>query len=278
MKSDQGAVWMIPRGRTKFETAPYSSSVGPLLQMKRLTKCSCKISSGQSVRVLPVGLRPTLFSKLTKSELSAVLSAASHRRFLEYSVIVQEGDPAERFFLLTSGHGRQFVLTRDGRKIVLASLPAGKIFGGNAILSTPTTYFASTEVLSYSCALMWDRKAIRRLSAQIPQLLDNALSIAVHEYIAPLLHGKISLASESAQSRIADLLVSLASEVGKKVSEGVEISVSNEDLAAGASVTPFTVSRSISRWQREGILEKKRRKVILRKPELLNAESLDSRL
>jgi CRP-like cAMP-binding protein len=125
---------------------------------------------------------------------------------------------------------------------------------------------------------MWDRNTVRHLSAQIPQLVENALLIAVHEYIAPLLRGKISLVSESAQSRIADLLVSLASEVGKKVSEGVEISISNEDLAAGANVTPFTVSRSISRWQREGILEKKRRKVILRKPELLDAKNLDSGL
>jgi CRP-like cAMP-binding protein len=46
----------------------------------------------------------------------------------------------------------------------------------------------------------------------------------------------------------------------------------NEDLASGANVTLFTVSRILSKWQREGILHKRRGKVILRQPELLAGE------
>jgi CRP/FNR family transcriptional regulator, nitrogen oxide reductase regulator len=232
--------------------------------MKKVN-CNCRISSDRTILGLPSNLHPALFSKLTKTEQSVVLSAASHRRFLESSVIVQEGDPAERLFLLTSGRGRQFVLTRDGRKIPLNSLVAGQIFGGNAVLSSPAKYLASTEVLSKSCALMWDRKTIRRLVAQFPQLLDNAYSIAINNYVVPLLRAKISLCSEDAPSRIADILASLATEVGRTGPQGIEIPVSNEDVAAAANVTPFTVSRCISRWQREGILEKRRGRVILRR-------------
>ena len=47
------------------------------------------------------------------------------------------------------------------------------------------------------------------------------------------------------------------------------IPVANEEVAAGANVTPFTVSRFLSKWQREGILGKGRGKIILRRPELL---------
>jgi CRP-like cAMP-binding protein len=65
-------------------------------------------------------------------------------------VVINQEDAAERFFLLTSGHGRQFVITGDGKKILLLWLTAGQIFGGAAILSTPSQYLASTELRRHS--------------------------------------------------------------------------------------------------------------------------------
>ena len=207
-----------------------------------------------------------------KSELDAVLSVASHRRFAESSVIVHEADPAERLFLLTSGEGRHFALTGDGRKTLLHWLTAGQIFGGVAIASSPSKYFASTEVLSASCALIWDRKTIRELVSRIPRLLDNAFSIAVTEHITWLIAANISLSSDDAESRVAHLLLSLACGIGKSRLDGVEIPVGNEDLASGANITPFTVSRILSKWQRQGILRKGRGRVILQQPQLLAGE------
>jgi CRP-like cAMP-binding protein len=161
------------------------------------------------------------------------------------------------------------VWTGGGRKILLHWLTAGQIFGGAALLSDSSKYLASTEVLSDSCALAWDRKTMRKLVTAIPRLLDNALSIAVIEHIAWLIAAKVSLSSDDAQSRIADFLIGLASGIGVSSPDGVVIPVANEELAAGANVTPFTVSRFLSKWQREGILGKGRGKIILRRPELL---------
>ena len=211
-----------------------------------------------------------------KSELDAVLSEASHRRFAESSGIIHQEDPAERLFLLTSGRGRHFVLTADGQKLLLHWLTVGQIFGGATIVSSPSKYFASTEVVTASCALVWERKTIRELVSRIPRLLDNAFSIAVTEHVAWLVGAKVSLSSADAQSRVAQLLLSLGSGIGKSSPAGIEIPVGNEELASGASVTPFTVSRILSRWQREGILRKGRGRVILRQPEqlLLASENL----
>lgn len=110
---------------------------------------------------------------------------------------------------------------------------------------------------------------MRKLVTAIPRLMDNALSIAVNEHIAWLIGAKVSLSAEDAQSRIADFLIGLALGIGISGPDGVVIPVANEELAAGANVTPFTVSRFLSKWHREGILTKGRGKVILRRPELL---------
>jgi CRP-like cAMP-binding protein len=188
-------------------------------------------------------------------------------------VIINQEDAAERFFLLTSGHGRHFVITSDGRKILLHWLTAGQIFGGAAILSTPFQYLANTEVLSDSCALVWERQTIRELATKFPGLLDNALSIAVTENIAWSTAAHISLSSDDAHGRVAHLLISLASAIGKATDDGVEMKVLNEDLAEGANVTAFTVSRCLSDLQSAGIVTKRRGKLLLRKPELLLAAS-----
>jgi DNA-binding transcriptional regulator YhcF (GntR family) len=59
--------------------------------------------------------------------------------------------------------------------------------------------------------------------------------------------------------------------MGEATNDGVEMKVLNEDLAEGANVTPFTVSRCLRDWERAGILAKRRGKLLLRKPELLLA-------
>jgi len=235
--------------------------------------CQCQLSPGKRIAGLPNQLMPRILSGLSGAELSSVLSVAKHRQFRASSVIINAEEPAERLFLLTSGHGRQFVITSEGRKIVLQWLTAGQIFGGAAILSTPFQYLANMELVSDGCAFVWERKTIRELLSRYPALWDNALSIAVTENIAWSTAAHISLTSDDAPGRVAHLLVSLASAIGKTTRNGVEMKVSNEDLAEGANVSPFTVSRSLSAWQRAGILTKRRGKILLRRPELLLADA-----
>jgi CRP-like cAMP-binding protein len=227
------------------------------------------LSLGNHITGLPDGLKPRFLSGLPKVVLDSVLALAKHRQFRASSVIINEEDPAEQLFLLTSGHGRHFVITSDGRKILLHWLTAGQIFGGAAILSTPFQYLANTEVLSDSCAIVWERQTIRELASKFPALVDNALSIAVTENIAWSTAAHVSLTSDDAHGRVAHLLVSLASAIGKATHDGVEMKVLNEDLAEGANVTPFTVSRCLRDWERAGILAKRRGKILLRKPEFL---------
>jgi CRP/FNR family transcriptional regulator, nitrogen oxide reductase regulator len=231
--------------------------------------CSCKLSPGKQVLGLPDRLKPRFLAGLSKAELTSILSAARHQRLRRSSVVVHEGDPAERLFLLTSGHGRHFVTTGAGRKILLHWLTAGQIFGGTALLSTPFRYLASTELQNDGCALVWERQVLRDCLSRYPTLIDNTLSIAVTEYIAWWVATQISLTSSDARGRVAHLIVSLACGIGKSVPDGIELNVTNEDLAAGANVTPFTVSRTLNEWQRAGILTKGRGKVVLRNPNLL---------
>jgi CRP-like cAMP-binding protein len=213
-------------------------------------------------------LRPPFLDGLATPEIRIVLAAAHHRRFLANSKITNQGYPAGHIFMVLSGGARSFFLTQGGKKLYVHWYPPGEMFGGMALVSRPSEYLISTEALGNTHTLVWDRVIIRSLAARYPQLLDNALSIASN-YMNLALAMQVALSCHTARHRLAEVLVNLASGIGHRVSEGLEVHISNEELAAAANVTPFTASRVMSEWQRGGLVVKSRGKVLLRSPERL---------
>lgn len=209
-----------------------------------------------------------LLDGLTMSDRVAVLAAGSSRCLKANSVAVNQGDAAEYLFLICRGRARHFYITPQGKKILLLWLMEGQVFGGSALLSTPTEYLVGTEILCDTCLLMWPRRTIRALAARIPKLLDNALFVAT-DYLTWYVAAHTSMVSHSAKQRLAQVLVTFANGFGRKTSEGTYLELTNEQLANAANVTPFTASRILSYWQRTGAIVKTRGQLMLRSPEQL---------
>lgn len=218
-------------------------------------------------------LKPRFLEGLAPPEIEAVVAAAKVRRYLPHSVVTNQDHPAEHMFLLVSGRARYFYITPDGRKTLLLWIPPGETFGGAAFLSQPFPYLVSVEIVKNSFVLAWDRATIREFATGCPRLVENALLIAF-DYLVAYRAMHVSLTCHTARQRLATVLVNLASGIGRAVPEGIELDVSNEELANEANVTLFTASRMLSQWQRRGMVLKNRGKVLLRSPEqLLSQES-----
>ena len=198
-------------------------------------------------------------------ESETVLAAARECHYQAGTIIASQGTPANSVFLLVRGRARFFVLTPDGHKIVLMWLPVGEIIGGAALQCRPSDFIVSTETVKDSTMLVWDRPTIRRLAIRYPRLLDNALVTAA-EYLTFYVATHIALTCHTAQQRLAAILVNLAQGIGRKVPTGVELDVTNEELAEAANVTHFTASRLISQWQKQGALVKTRGRILLHSP------------
>jgi CRP-like cAMP-binding protein len=212
--------------------------------------------------------KPRFLDGLAEAEINTIVSAAKRRHYLANSVIVNQGDPAGYLFLLTSGRARHFYITPDGHKTILFWLPSGEIFGGAALLHRPADYLLSTEAVKPSTVLVWNRTTIRDLVQRYPRLADNALW-TMFDYLVAYRAIHVSMTCDSARQRLARVLAELATGIGQKVPGGVELDVRNEELANEANVTPFTASRMLGEWQRQGILHKGRGKILLRSPERL---------
>ena len=213
-------------------------------------------------------LAPKFFEGISPGDLSLILRAARLRRFQAHSVIAIEGHRADKLFLILEGHARVFFTTPKGEKIVLFWIPPGDVAGSRALLSRPMDYLASTEAVTDGLALVWRRSDILSLSKQHQPLLENALMIA-SDYVEIWRDLHLEATYHTASQRVARVLGSLAKGMGRKVAEGIELNVTNEELANEANVTIFTVSRLLSEWHRKGLLLKGRGKVILHSPEEL---------
>jgi CRP-like cAMP-binding protein len=214
------------------------------------------------------GFESRFLEGLRKPDLELVLSAATKRRCLANSVVANQGDPADYFFLITKGCARYFFITPDGRKVLLHWLGAGELFGGAALLQRPSPYLVSTEMVTDSWVLVWRRKTIRELAERYPGLMENAL-LVTFDYLTLFLAAHVALISHSARERLAGVLVSLAEGFGQDGSGGVKLEITNEELANAANVTSFTASRLLSEWQRNGAVVKSRGGVVLRAPHKL---------
>jgi CRP-like cAMP-binding protein len=205
---------------------------------------------------------------LAKPDGESILAAATPQRFDANSVVTNQGQPANHLFLLTKGRARFFFITEEGQRHILLWLPPLEIFGVRTLLPAPSSYLAGTEAVKESWALMWDRNTIQGLAARYPRLKDNALLIA-SEYLAEQLESYLTLTRHNARQRLVHVLTTIAPSIGRRVSDGVELDVTNEELANTANVTLFTASRLLSKWQRSGDVLKSRGKLLLRRPERL---------
>jgi len=215
-----------------------------------------------------IALKSPFFDGLPTDDARSILRTATVRRFFANSVVFNQQERVRSLYLLVEGRARHFYVTPEGRKIIFTLIMPGELFGSAALLPSMGSHVVSVEAITNSRILTWDPEAIRKLAMRHPKLLDNALSV-VGAYVKWLVSAHVRLACDSAQLRLAQVIVNLARDVGTDRQQGIELVVTNEELAHAANVTPFTVSRLMGRWHRSGVISKSRCKVLLRDPNRL---------
>ena len=76
----------------------------------------------------------------------------------------------------------------------------------------------------------------------------------------------MEMSNEQVEQRVAHALLRLAKQAGRKVDAGVEIDfpISRQDVAEMTGTTLHTVSRILSAWEQQGLVEGGRQRIVLR--------------
>jgi CRP/FNR family cyclic AMP-dependent transcriptional regulator len=222
---------------------------------------------GQTLAKVPI------FSGLTENELAFLAQRAVVRHYSSGEVVFSESEPCSGMYVVESGHirifksssgGREHVLSVDGPGTSVAELP---VFDGG-------TYPASASAIDDATLLFVSKQDFHALCLAHPQVALKVLRV-VGTRLRRLVGIIEELSFTTVRHRLASFLLRLAQENGKRTAEGVQLALpaSNQELASQIGTVRELVSRNLSRFQAEGMLQVDGRHVLILDLKALEAAS-----
>lgn len=211
-----------------------------------------------------------LFRGLSPVELESIDARMTSLAWSEDQDLYSAGDAAEHLFVLASGRAKAVHATPDGGEHVVDLLAPGDLFGGLRMLGA-SEHSETVRAMTTMCALRVDTGDFRDILLEHPEVAVRALEMTA----ARLEQARSSLSARSlapVPQRVAGVLLRLARKFGQRGPDGavlIQLPLSRADIASIAGSTPESVSRAMSRWRVEGIIDSGRRWTEIRRPERL---------
>lgn len=185
-------------------------------------------------------------------ELKRIIEERKSRLFKKNQVVHYEGDHASGIYLVLSGKIKTVKLAEDGRELMTGIYRAEDFLGINIILSD-TPYYDTATALEDSSLCFFPKAQFDELLGLYPDVAGKFLKILSDEVREK--DGRlIQLAYQSVRKKIAESILRL---YRKQDALYKSITISRDDLAALSGTASETVSRTLTEFKNEGLIEKK---------------------
>lgn len=185
------------------------------------------------------------------AELKKVISERKTRHFKKNQVIYYDGDKGNGLYLVISGKVKTIKLAQDGRELMTGMYGNDDYLGIHALLSNEP-FSDTATALEDTVLCLIPKEQLDELLNQYPGVAREFIKLLSND-IRDKEEQLLQLAYHSVRKRMADAIVRLS----KQQSGSNEIKISREDLAAMAGMATETVSRTLSDFKDENLIEKK---------------------
>jgi CRP-like cAMP-binding protein len=176
-----------------------------------------------------------------------------HLEFDARATVVDEGDEARSFYLITEGAVMLSKLLPDGRRQIIELIGPGDVFG----ITNTRLHDVCAETLSPTRIVAYDRKRVDDTPALQQLITDRMRAQICHLHDHAVLLGR-----KSAQERVATFLMRLVPGrggidcigSGKSNVAKVRVPLTRQEIADYLGLTLETVSRAFSQLKRDGLL------------------------
>lgn len=178
------------------------------------------------------------------------------------------GDPLGSLYALRSGSVKTYTLTDDGDEQVTGFYLPGELIGLEAIGNERHSTAAKALETSSVCEIPFHR--LEELSAQLPDLQRQMLKIMSKEIFQEQ-NMLMLLGKKSSEQRLAAFLISFSQRFKQRGFSATEfnLSMSRHDIGNYLGMAVETVSRLLTRFQEDGMLEVDRKYIRLSEIERL---------
>lgn len=204
--------------------------------------------------------RAPYFLGLPTSVLEGIDGRMQTRTFAADEPIYHAGERADALYVVAEGRVKLSQVSLEGAESVTDILVPGELFGAMGTLGEPY-HLQSASALVGTCVLSIRQADFRAVLTEQPTVALRVLD----DVAARLSRAHSDIGGQSTDTvpqRVATSLLRLADKLGEdRGAHGtlIEVPLSRADLAGLARSTPESVSRVMSRWKKEGLIDSGRR-------------------
>lgn len=191
-----------------------------------------------------------LFSGLSEPERRELAVIVRDRTFERGQTIFAEGQEASGFYVVAAGRVKVYKISPDGKEQILHLLGPGEPFGEVALFSG-RAFPAFAEAFETSRVFFIPREGFAAQVRAHPSLALNmlaTLSMRLHQF-ANMIEG---LSLREVSSRLAGYILSESGKQGGAAR--VELDLAKGQLASLLGTIPETLSRTLTRMVRQGLV------------------------
>jgi len=203
------------------------------------------------------------FAGLSREALDDMLARAVSSRHAKDAYIFREGEEAHSFFLLLDGYVRVVKVTAVGEQVIVRYIATGELLGIAKAIGRDT-YPANAVAAADCVVLAWPSHTWESIVAAHPGFATNTYAM-VGKRLLDTQERVIELATERVEQRVANAVLNLARQTGRKTDDGILIDflISRQDISEMTGTTLHTVSRLLSGWDSKGWIKSGRQRITL---------------
>ena len=205
-----------------------------------------------------------LFSNLRESDRQELDRQSIEIPCQKGDYIFREGDQAQWFHIVKKGTVKCVKSTPQGREVTLKVLMPGDLFCCEASALNGSSHPGCAQAMGEATIVKIDRKILLDMLQRNPEAAIEIISY-LGDRLREAQENAKAYALDSAEHRIATLLVNLATRAATSEPDGLRLQVhlTRQDFADMAGLTLETTSRIMSRFKKSGLIKGTARRLVI---------------
>lgn len=197
----------------------------------------------------------TIFSSLSDEQLTQVTNLITRESYKKGEQIFSLSDVSDKLYILNGGSMKVFTYTKEGKEQILYLLKEGDFIGDLNLLKKGIFKFNAVALEKTNVCII-HKNDFDTLIQKNPNIIIKVLEYA-YDRISTLEELVQTITTKDADTRLATLLINLSDNYGIKIPSGIEITLplNREEMANCISLTRETLSRKLSVFQNEDLIE-----------------------
>ena len=198
-----------------------------------------------------------LFSEMNDNELSDISKLLKKKKYSSEHTIFLQGEKGEKVYFLLQGKIKVVKITSDGSEQILEIINPGEVFG-EVVLFGVGGYPATTRTMEEVELYVLNRKEFRRYFKLNPEIGWGMLKVMARK-LRNSQRRIENLGLRTTKGRIVSLLIDMMEEY--QGNNKVILNFNQSELANYLGTSRETVSRTLSEFRKNDLIEKKGNKL-----------------